>query len=139
MKSIIKHKQLYLVFLTLNVIFLSLPVTHAGNMVLCYEDTGRVEIELKLSDDCSSCGKSGGLSQDKTLCYCVDIPISKDVDAHSVLLSSGGIQMTHPASLPSTTACRITSPPLDPLFSSVNHFHLSTVLHESLRTTVLLI
>jgi hypothetical protein len=139
MKSIIKHKQLYYLFLTLHVLFLSMPVSHAGDIVLCYSDTGQIDIVLKLSEECSCCSKSCENSQEKDPCFCMDIPISKEVEQLSTLLSNGDIQAKPLVSPCSISANSINTSPNDGLLSLANYSYLNNPVHQSLHSTVLLI
>jgi hypothetical protein len=139
MKSIIKHKQIYYIILTLHVFFLAMPVSHAGEIVLCYRDAGQIEIELKLSQECSSCNKSSDDSQEKDPCFCVDIPISKETDEHSTLVSSRTIQAKPLICLQPNTTKLVNPTSHDDLFILASYPHLKSTIHESLCTTVLLI
>jgi hypothetical protein len=139
MKSLIRHKKIYYTFLTLHVLFLSMPVCHAGEIVLCYSDTGHIKIELKLSEECSSCNKSGSDSQEKDPCFCVDIPISKEADAHSALLSNGTVQAKPQLCLQSFSAKEFNLFSLDRSSILSYRQHCKSPVHESLCTTVLLI
>jgi hypothetical protein len=139
MKSLIRHKKIYFFFLILHVLFLSMPVSHAGEIVLCYSDTGHIRIEFKLSEECSSCSKSGDDSQEKDPCFCVDIPISKEADEHSVLLSNGSIQPKPQICLQPNTSNWLTPSPHDVKFTLANDLHVKSTTHELLRSPVLLI
>jgi hypothetical protein len=116
-----------------------MPVSHAGEIVLCYSDTGNVKIELKLSEKCSSCNKSGDDSQEKDLCFCLDIPLSKEGYRHTTLLNSGTVQVKPLICLQSHTGIFFNSSFHDGFFSSLNCLHIKNPVHESLRATVLLI
>jgi hypothetical protein len=141
MKSIIKNKQIYHIILTLQVLFLSMPVSHAGEIVLCYSDTG-YKIDFKSleenSPECSSCDKSNDISQKQEMCFCIDIPISKAADENSTFLSTGTLPLKHHICLKHTTILPNPSPH-DGLFTIVNYLRLKSTTHESLRTVVLLI
>jgi hypothetical protein len=139
MKSFIRHKQVYYFFLTLHVIFLSMPVCHAGDIVLCYSETGQIKMDFRLSEECSCCNKSILDSQVKDQCYCVDIPISKAADEHSALLSNRTIQARPHMCLQPQPITLIHPSTHDGVFASVNSPYCTSPTHESLRTTVLLI
>jgi hypothetical protein len=139
MKSIIRHKPIYYILLTLHVFFLAMPVSHAGEIVLCYSDSGHVEILLKLSEDCSSCNKSSDDSQEKDTCFCLDIPISKEVSEHSTLVSSGTIQAKPLICLQPNTTKLVNPTPHDGLSILINYSHSKSTTHELLRSTILLI
>jgi hypothetical protein len=139
MKSLIRHKQIYYILLTLHVLFLSMPVCHAGKIVLCYSDAGHIKIELKLSDECSSCNKSGSDSQEKDPCFCLDIPISKQVDTHAALVSNGTVQPQPQSCFQSFSAREFNLFFLDSSSILSYHSNCKNPVHESLRSTVLLI
>jgi hypothetical protein len=139
MKSFIRHKKIFYIILSLHSLFLAMPVSHAGDIVLCFKDTGQITLELKQSEECSSCIKSGNDPQEKDTCFCVDIPISKEADEHSALLNAVDIQVKPQICIQPKTDNLLNPSPHDGLFSLVNYYHLKSVAHESLRTTVLLI
>jgi len=132
MKSLIKY-----VILSLLVFFMVMPISHAGGIVLCYSDTGHFEIELKLSERCFCCNNNS--LQDKDTCFCSDIPISKEVDEHTTLLSNGIIQPKLQICLQTNTINLLNPSYHDGQLTSVNYLHLKSAAHESHRTIVLLI
>ena len=139
MKSLIRHKQIFYIFLTLHVLFLSMPVCHAVEIVLCYSDMGYIKIELKLSEECSSCNKSDNDSQEKDPCFCLDIPISKEADEHSMLLSNGIIQAKPHFCLQLFSANEFNLLSLNRSSILSYRQHGKSPVHESLCTTVLMI
>jgi len=139
MKLLIRHKQIYFFFLTLHVLFLSMPVSHAGEIVLCYSDTGHIKIELKLSEECSSCNKPGDDSQEKDPCFCLDIPLSKEGYRHTTLLKSGTVQGKPQICLQSHIINLLNPSFQDEFCALVNITHFISPIQKSLRATVLLI
>ncbi len=139
MKLLIRHKQIYYIILALHVFFLSMPVSHAGDIVLCYSNTGHIKIELKLSDKCSCSHKNSDNIQENDPCYCVDIPISKEVDEHKTLLNNKTIQSKLQVYIQTNTTNLLNPSYHDGLFTLVNHLHFKSTANESLRTIVLLI
>lgn len=138
MRRFIRSKQIYCLILAMPVFFLALPVSHAGDIVLCYKNAGQIGIEVKMVEGCSSCNQTGGSLEKQNSCFCVDIPISRGAVEHSTLLPGGTSQGKPHAELQSSSG------ESDP-FSSDKKSVLSPLpsftrsIHESLRTTVLLI
>jgi hypothetical protein len=139
MKSFIRHKQLFYSILSLHVFFLFMPVSQAGEIVLCYSNARCFEITLNPSKECSCCNEPSYESQEGNKCFCVDIPISKDADEHSTLLSNGTIQPKPQFCIQTHTANLLNPSHHDGLSNLINYPHFKITTYESLRSTVLLI
>jgi hypothetical protein len=139
MKSLIQHKKLLYFIATLHVSFLFMPVSYSGDIVLCFRDTGRIEIGLKLAEGCSTCKQSGDDLQKKDPCFCVDIPISKESDGPSALSNSKTVQPRLQISLQPDTTDLVKPSYRDGLFASVDRLLFKSTAQELLRTVILLI
>ncbi len=138
MKSLIRHKKIFYSIVALHLFFLFMPVSHAGDIILCLGASDHFSIELKSSDECFSCTKSGRYSQEKDPCFCVDIPISKKAEEPATLLNNG-IQPKLQTCLQFDTPQFLIPSYRDALFTFVDTLHVKSITHESLGTIVLLI
>ncbi|MEW6077492.1 MAG: hypothetical protein AB1724_06765 [Thermodesulfobacteriota bacterium] len=139
MRQWIRHKQTGYILLILQAFFLSLPVSHAGDLVLCYRSAGQVEIEFKGQEGCASCTRPGEQPQDPSSCYCVDIPLSREATEHAAIPSSGSGQIMPDPCLSALTSGVVCPPCPGSGFFFSSFFLCTHSVHESLRTTVLLI
>jgi hypothetical protein len=139
MRLFIRRKSIYHLILVLHTLFLSLPVSHAGDIVLCYKDAGQIDIEVKMPEGCSSCDQAGGNLEKQDPCFCVDIPLSRGAVEHSTLFRGGTSQGKPHAELQSFSSgeCDPFSP--DNIKVSILFTPPASTrsIHESLRTTVL--
>ena len=138
MKAFIRQKRIYYIILTLHMLFLSMPVSRAGDIVLCYNEKGEIKIDLRLPEECHCCVTSGNFLQEKDLCYCVDVPISKQVEENPILLKCGDIQPQPQICLKSVPFNLLNSLH-DGLFTPAHYPYLKNQIQELLHTTVLLI
>ncbi len=139
MKSFIPNRYLYHLLVALYVIFLIMPASHAGEIVLCLCDAGHVKIELKLSDECSLCSKTCENSQEENSCFCLDIPISKKADTNLMLLKCRTVQATPWSCIQWISINKSDLFIVDQWFSLSTRTLYKNPAHESLNTMVLLI
>jgi hypothetical protein len=87
-KALIKFKNTRCLLLILNLYFACLPFWHTGKMVICNCGDCHIIIKAKDGQCCQSRCNDGNIGNDETekthsLCFCVGIPISKDIYEHT--------------------------------------------------------